>query len=56
MSPSDKCWAVWTLGEVILAEGEPDYDTKGYLLFRKRDGTVTAVFSTWNAYRLQNKE
>ncbi|MCA7976791.1 hypothetical protein LGM57_10710 [Burkholderia cepacia] len=52
----DKIYIVWSLGEVITAEGEPTFDSNGYLVFKRSDGSTSAIFSHWNALRIQDKE
>ncbi|WP_205191554.1 hypothetical protein [Burkholderia sp. LMG 13014] len=52
----DKTYCVWSLGEVITADGEPEFDSNGHLTFRRQDGTTSAIFSVWNALRIQDKE
>ncbi|MDN7558208.1 hypothetical protein [Burkholderia orbicola] len=55
----DKTWCVWSLGEVITAEGEPKFDSHGYpdgyLVFKRSDGSTSAIFHVWNAVRIQDK-
>lgn len=55
MSAADKVWGVFSLGEVVIAEGEPHINSDGHLEFMREDGQVTACFCVWSAYRLQDK-
>jgi hypothetical protein len=55
MSAPDKMWCVWSLGQPYDVTGEPQVDNDGLLEFMNSEGQVTACFSAWNAYRLQDK-
>ncbi|MDN7825109.1 hypothetical protein QZN01_20875 [Burkholderia cenocepacia] len=55
----EKTWCVWSLGEVITAESEPQFESHGYpdghLVFKRADGSTSAIFYVWNAVRIQDK-
>ncbi|HEM8998836.1 TPA: hypothetical protein U2T46_000871 [Burkholderia cenocepacia] len=55
----DKTWCVWSLGEVITAEGDPEINSPsypdGYLVFKRSDGSISAISHVWSAVRIQDK-